>query len=61
MADGPPTALRSLQPYLMVSKQFAKRDPIVSYYGRRAGNCMCQYAPYMYMYIHDSLCLHFQL
>jgi len=33
MAEGPSSALRAIQPYLLVSKQFAKRDPVVSYYG----------------------------
>ena len=30
---GLPLALRSLQPYLTIYKQFINRDPIVSYYG----------------------------
>lgn len=33
MAEGASPALRMIQPYVLVSKQFAKRDPVVSYYG----------------------------
>lgn len=31
--DKPPASLRPIQPYLMVYKQFLKRDPVMSYYG----------------------------
>ena len=33
MADQIPPALKSVQPYLTIAKQFAKRDPVVAYYG----------------------------
>lgn len=33
MAEKVPPALKSVQPYLVVAKQFSKRDPIVAYYG----------------------------
>ena len=35
MADRPSPATKAARPYLLVSDQFAKRDPVVSYYGER--------------------------
>ena len=32
-----PAALKPVQPYLLLSKQFAKRDPIITYYGKYLG------------------------
>ena len=33
----PPGGLRSIQPFLTIYKQFIKRDPVVSYFGRSGG------------------------
>lgn len=33
MADKAPASLKVMQPYLMLAKQFSKRDPVVAYYG----------------------------
>ena len=33
MADKLSPALKPIQPFLVIAKQFKKRDPIVSYYG----------------------------
>lgn len=33
MAVQVPPALKTIQPFLVISKQFTKRDPVVSYYG----------------------------
>ena len=34
MADKLPPALKGIHPYSTISKQFAKRDPIIAYYGK---------------------------
>ena len=34
MADKLPPALKGIQPFMAISKQFTKRDPIISYYGK---------------------------
>ena len=33
MADKLSPALKPIQPFLVIAKQFVKRDPIVAYYG----------------------------
>ena len=33
MAGQVPPALKAVQPFLVISRQFTKRDPVVSYYG----------------------------
>ena len=35
-----PTVLKPVQPYLLISKQFGKRDPVVAYYCKR-NVCYC--------------------
>lgn len=34
MADKLPPALKGIQPFIAISKQFAKRDPVIAYYGK---------------------------
>ena len=44
MADKAPPGLKTVQPYLMLAKQFTKRDPVVAYYGMNVDAvCIAKY------------------
>jgi hypothetical protein len=35
MADKLPPALKGIHPFLTISKQFTKRDPVIAFYGTK--------------------------